>query len=144
MSSSKGLPAHRQFARDLALWTNQVTAGCAVGLVGGSNLRFLLQQHRAANDVRGEELAVGIRVAGADDEDKWPLYFLSQFRHHVPAEAAGGICTAVGNTQNPPASEYNPLVIDPAASFWPMVPLRAYWPLVAVPPPLAILNQWML
>ena len=52
-------------------------------------------------------------------------------------------CTAVGNAQNPPVTEYWPLVSGPPASGWPMVPLTENTPPVLVPPPPAILDQSM-
>ena len=57
-------------------------------------------------------------VAGVHDIEAWL----------GPAEAIVSVgapvtCTAVGNAQNPPVTEYWPLVIGPPASGWPMVPL---------------------
>ena len=57
---------------------------------------------------------------------------------------ASAVCTAVGNAQNPPVTEYCPLVIGPPASGWPMVPLTEYTPPVLVPPPPSIVCESML
>lgn len=50
---------------------------------------------------------------------------------------------AVGKTQNPPVTEYWPLVIGPPASGWPIVPLMEYTPPVLVPPPPSMVDQSM-
>src|SRR5208283_3699015 len=61
----------------------------------------------------------------------------------ILSSGAPGVCTTESKLQNPPMTEYWPLVIGPLASCWPMVPLTKYWPFALVPPPPAILDQLM-
>jgi hypothetical protein len=61
----------------------------------------------------------------------------------IVSVGAFGVCTAVGNAQNPPVTEYWPLVIGPPASGWPIVPVTEYTLPVLVPPPPSIVCQSM-
>ena len=62
----------------------------------------------------------------------------------ISSSGAPGVCTAIGRTQNPPASEKLPPVMGELASCCPMVPLtRKAAPVLVAPPP-SIVDHGML